>query len=117
MYAIRSYYELAIEASIGQQQYSLSWQELMLGTDLTPDDRLRFILTKPQLDYSKPFPAETAMKEVRRLANNLHLTEENGVRVRLRITSYNVCYTKLLRAISKMALWAERRFAEVGADT
>ncbi len=75
--------QLAIEASIGQQQYSLSWQELMLGTDLTPDDRLRFILTKPQLDYSKPFPAEAAMKEVRRLANNLHLTEENGVRVRL----------------------------------
>jgi hopanoid biosynthesis associated RND transporter like protein HpnN len=55
----------------------------MLGTDLTPDDRRRFILTKPQLDYSKPFPAEVAMKEARRLAKNLHLTEDNGVRVRL----------------------------------
>jgi hopanoid biosynthesis associated RND transporter like protein HpnN len=74
---------LAIEASMGQQQYSLSWQELMLGTNLTPDDRRRFILTKPQLDYSKPFPAEGAIKEIRRLANNLHLTEGNGVRVRL----------------------------------
>ena len=75
--------QLAIEASMGQQQYSLSWQELMLGTNLTPDDRRCFILTKPQLDYSKPFPAEGAIKEVRRLADNLHLTEENGVRVRL----------------------------------
>jgi hopanoid biosynthesis associated RND transporter like protein HpnN len=73
----------AIEASIGQQQYSLSWQELMLGTDATPDDRRRFILTKPHLDYGKPFPAEAAMKEARRLAKNLHLTGENGVRVRL----------------------------------
>jgi hopanoid biosynthesis associated RND transporter like protein HpnN len=75
--------QLAIEASIGQQQYSLSWQELMLGTNLTPDDRRCLILTKPQLDYRKPFPAEAAIKEVRRLANSLHLTEENGVRVRL----------------------------------
>ncbi|MEJ2430883.1 MAG: MMPL family transporter [Deltaproteobacteria bacterium] len=74
---------LAIEASMGQQQYSLSWQELMLGTNLTPDDRRCFILTKPQLDYRRPFPAEGAIKEVRRLANNLHLTDENGVRVRL----------------------------------
>ena len=73
----------AIEASIGQQQYSLSWQELMLGTNLTPDDQRCFILTKPRLDYKKPFPAEAAIKEVRSLANKLHLTEENGVRVRL----------------------------------
>jgi hopanoid biosynthesis associated RND transporter like protein HpnN len=72
-----------IEANIEHQQYSLSWQELMLGSDLTPDDRRRFILTKPQLDYSKPFPAEGAIKEVRRLAKNLHLTEDNGVNVRL----------------------------------
>jgi len=75
--------QLAIEASIEQRQYNLSWQELMLGADLTPDDRRRFILTKPQLDYSKPFPAEAAMQEARRLAKNLHLTEDNGVRVRL----------------------------------
>jgi hypothetical protein len=75
--------QLAIEASIEHRHYNLSWQELMLDTDLTPDDRRRFILTKPQLDYSKIFPAEAAMKEARRLAEDLHLTEENGVRVRL----------------------------------
>ena len=75
--------QLALEASIEQQHYSLSWQELMLGPNLTPDDRLRFILTKPHLDYSKPFPAEVAIKEARHLAKNLHLTEDNGVRVRL----------------------------------
>ena len=72
-----------IKANIEHQQYSLSWQELMLGNDLTPDDHRRFILTKPHLDYSKPFPAEGAIKEVRRSAKNLHLTEENGVKVRL----------------------------------
>ena len=72
-----------IEASIEQRQYSLSWQELMLGTRLTPNDRQAFILTKPHIDYSKPFPAEEAIKEVRRLAKNLHLTGENGVTVRL----------------------------------
>ena len=73
----------ATEASIDQRQYNLSWQELMLGTDLTPDDRRRLILTKPRLDYGKLLPAETAMKEVRRLAKKLNLTEGNGVRVRL----------------------------------
>jgi hopanoid biosynthesis associated RND transporter like protein HpnN len=73
----------ALEAGIHQQQYSLSWQELMLGGDLTPDDRRRLILAKPRLDYSELLPAETAMKAVRHLAEKLHLTEAHGVRVRI----------------------------------
>jgi hypothetical protein len=73
----------AIDSVITDRRYSLSWQELMLGNELSPDERRRRILTKPRLDYEKLFPAETAVKGVRRLANELNLTEPYGVKVRL----------------------------------
>ncbi len=73
----------AIAASIAQRHYALSWQELMLGNELTPEHQRRLILVKPRLDYSKFLPAETALKEVRRLVEELHLTEAHGVKVRI----------------------------------
>jgi hopanoid biosynthesis associated RND transporter like protein HpnN len=73
----------AAEASIDQRYYALSWQELMLGAELTSEHQRRLILAKPRLDYSNFLPAETALEEVRRLAEELHLTEANGVQVRI----------------------------------
>ena len=73
----------AIAAGIAQRHHELSWQELMLGGDLTQEHRRRLILVKPRLDYSKLLPAETAMRAVRRLTEELNLTEAHGVKVRL----------------------------------
>jgi len=73
----------AIDSVITGSHYTLSWQELMLGSELSSDGRRRLILTKPRLRYQELFPAESAMKEVRRLANELNLTEAYGVEVRL----------------------------------
>jgi hopanoid biosynthesis associated RND transporter like protein HpnN len=73
----------AIEASLAQRYYALSWQELMLGAELTPEDSRRLILVKPRLDYVKLLPAETAMKALRHMAEALHLTKDRGVTVRL----------------------------------
>ncbi len=73
----------ALEASLAQQPCAFSWQELMLGSELTPDDRRHFILVKPKLDYSKLLPAETAMQAVRRLVGELNFTAANEVRVRI----------------------------------
>ncbi|UCG13494.1 MAG: MMPL family transporter [Deltaproteobacteria bacterium] len=73
----------AIAATVQKQHYALSWQELMLGGESTADGLRRFIMTQPRLDYSKLFPAETAIKTVRALTAELNLTEAHGVRVRL----------------------------------
>ncbi len=73
----------ATAASIAQRQYTLSWQELMLGDKISPDARRRLILVKPRLDYSKLLPAETAIRAVRRLAKTLQLNEAHGVSVRI----------------------------------
>ena len=73
----------AVEASLAQRHYALSWQELMLGAELAPDDSQRLILVKPRLDYAKLLPAETAMKALRHMAKELHLSEDHGVTVRI----------------------------------
>ena len=73
----------AVEASIDQRYFALSWQELMLGAELTSEHQRRLVLAKPRLDYSKFLPAKTALEEVRRLAKELHLTEAHGVKVRI----------------------------------
>ena len=72
-----------IKAASDQRHYSLSWQELMLGADLTQEHRRRFILAKPRLDYSKMLPADSPIKAVRSFIKDLKLTEVNGVKVRL----------------------------------
>jgi hopanoid biosynthesis associated RND transporter like protein HpnN len=69
----------AIEANLAQRY----WQELMLGAELTPEDSQRLILVKPRLDYAKLLPAETAMKGLRLMAEELHLTEDRGITVRI----------------------------------
>lgn len=73
----------AVDASIDQRHYALSWQELMLGGELTSEHQRRLILAKPRLDYSKFLPAETSLREVRRLAKELQLTKAHGVKVRI----------------------------------
>jgi len=73
----------AVEASIDQRHYALSWQEMMLGAELASEYQRRLILTKPRLDYSKFLPAASPLAEVRRLAEVLHLTEAHGVKVRI----------------------------------
>lgn len=70
------------EASNQGRFASLSWQNLMQGDDPAKPGR-RMILTQPALDFGSLAPAKAAMREVRKLATELGLTEENGIRVRL----------------------------------
>ena len=61
----------------------MSWQEIMSGTAAEAKDKRRFLLTQPILDHASLMPAGKAMAELRRLAAEMHLTSEHGVRVRL----------------------------------
>ena len=62
---------------------SLSWQQMMTGRKAEPRDLRRFVVTRPVLDFSGLEPGETARTEIRRLAGELGITRENGLRLRL----------------------------------
>jgi hopanoid biosynthesis associated RND transporter like protein HpnN len=73
----------AIEATLRHKHDQLSWLELMDGRPSTPDERRRFIVAEPKLDFSKLQPAEAAMSTIKRLAQELHLDESHGIRLRI----------------------------------
>jgi hopanoid biosynthesis associated RND transporter like protein HpnN len=66
----------------GQSAY-LSWRSLITGTKPSRQETRRFIEVKPVLDFGALEPGENATKAIRAAAARLHLTAENGVRVRL----------------------------------
>ena len=73
----------AFQARVENRFYQVSWQELMLGRTSEPDERRRFIVVQPQVDYSELLQGETAMAKIRNLARELRLDEAHGVRVRM----------------------------------
>jgi hypothetical protein len=61
----------------------LSWQQLMMDDGDEKGPYRRFILVQPVLDYGSLQPATAAIDAVRRLADEIGLTPDRGVRVRL----------------------------------
>lgn len=61
----------------------LSWIRLLRDKPLKPADLRRIIVLRAARDFNELQPGKRAMSEVRRLAAELGLTPENGVRVRL----------------------------------
>ena len=74
--------EVIVAHNQGQRR-PLSWQELMSGKDAEAKDRRVILIAKPRLDYSEVFPGKPAVEFVRKLAKELRLTPESGVRLRL----------------------------------
>jgi hypothetical protein len=66
----------------GQNAF-LSWRSLLTGAKASQQETRRFIEVKPILDFSALQPGESATDAIRATASSLHLTPENGVRVRL----------------------------------
>src|SRR5690242_11241961 len=61
----------------------LSWRSLITGAKPSRQETRRFIEVKPVLDFSALEPGASATDVIRATASALHLTPENGVRVRL----------------------------------
>ncbi|MBE0531887.1 MAG: MMPL family transporter [Rhodospirillales bacterium] len=61
----------------------LSWQQLMMDDGDDKGPYRRFILVQPVLDYGSLQPATAAIDTVRHLADEIGLTPDWGVRVRL----------------------------------
>lgn len=91
----------AIEATLNQRYYELSWLELMRGKESIPDERRRLIVVQPRLDYTKLLPGETPVKGLRRLAKELRLDPEHGIHVR--ITGDVALEYEELRSVSRGA--------------
>ncbi len=60
-----------------------SWQSLFGNGPPDPHQLRKFILAKPQLNYGALSPGAHATDIIRDSAKTLHLTQDNGVRVRL----------------------------------
>ena len=61
----------------------LSWRELVTGEKAGTRETRRFIEVQPKLDFGALQPGEAATDAIRATARQLHLTPDNGVRVRL----------------------------------
>jgi hopanoid biosynthesis associated RND transporter like protein HpnN len=73
----------AIEANLHGEERQLSWQELMLDTQSTKENKRQFVVIQPQLDFSRWLPAQPAIETVRRLADELQLNPQHGVNLRI----------------------------------
>lgn len=61
----------------------LSWDAVLTGAAPDPRARRKFVLAQPVLDYSSLEPGRKATDELRRVATELGLTPQAGVRVRV----------------------------------
>jgi len=73
----------AVRAHNEGAQTVFSWQDVMGGGIAEASNPRRFLVLQPALDYGSLAPAGAAMTEIRRLAEDLRLTTDNGFRVRL----------------------------------
>ena len=63
--------------------HPVSWAEVLSPDELDGDARRRFLLMQPVLDLTSLQPARNSIEAVRRIARELGLDAEHGVRVRI----------------------------------
>ncbi len=59
----------ALEATLHNREFNLSWQELMLPKSNEQSGQQRFILVKPKLDFNDLMPAEQALLKTREIVD------------------------------------------------
>jgi hopanoid biosynthesis associated RND transporter like protein HpnN len=62
---------------------SINWGQMLTGRAPEPRDLRRFVLTRPVLDFSGLQPGGKATAELRRLADDIGLDAQHGIRLRL----------------------------------
>ncbi len=72
-----------LDANLAGRFKQLSWQALMLGRSATGDEKRRFLVVRPKLDYSRLLPAGPVIERIRGIARELRLDSAHGVRVRI----------------------------------
>jgi len=72
-----------VESNLAGQEKPLAWQSMSSVQKPSLRDLRKFILTKPVLDYTALEPGVASSNALRAVARDLHLTPDQGVRVRL----------------------------------
>lgn len=90
--------DFAVSRGEGGQAVRLSWRALISGEASGPEDKRRFILVQPVLDYGSLEPASRAIAAVRVLAREQGLGVE-GHGARLRITGEPVMFQDELHSL------------------
>ena len=73
----------AVQAILSDQDYQMSWQELIRGDDASQDVVRRFIVAQPHLDYTELLPGQQALLTIRQLTNKLFEDSIDTIRVRM----------------------------------
>jgi hopanoid biosynthesis associated RND transporter like protein HpnN len=73
----------AVQAVLDGGSDPVSWQRLMTGLSSDSREQRRFILTRPVLDFNELQPGIHASAELRRLASELNIDPQHGLRMRL----------------------------------
>lgn len=73
----------AVDAVLLGRSQPVSWRHLMTGRAADPRELRRFVLARPVLDFSALEPGARATAEIRRLAGELAINPQHGVRLRL----------------------------------
>ena len=68
---------------VAGKQARLSWQAMLSGDKSDSRALRKFVLVQPVLDYSALEPGDKATAEIERIAADLGLTPESGIRVRI----------------------------------
>jgi hypothetical protein len=71
----------ALHARVEDRPYQLSWSEVISQSEF--DSRQRFLLVQPVLQFDDLQPGKSSILAVKRIAAELGLTPESGVRVRM----------------------------------
>jgi len=73
----------ALEQVVEQKPVYFSWRSFISSQAANARETRRFILAQPRLDYDSLQPGARASAAIHQIARELHLTPENGLKVRL----------------------------------
>jgi hopanoid biosynthesis associated RND transporter like protein HpnN len=73
----------AITALLAGESYELDWAEILAAGDGTEDPRRRILSVQPVLDFSDFVASDRPLSAIRRIARELELVPEHGLRVRV----------------------------------
>ena len=73
-----------VDGVVAGKPEHLSWEDMLTGAQPDPHELRKFVLAQPVLDFHALQPGAAATDEIRRVADELGLTD--GSRVRVRIT-------------------------------
>jgi len=73
----------AVQSVIEGKDKPLPWRSMMMDHQPNMRDLRKFIITQPALNYKALEPGEAASKAIRAMAEEMHLTRDQGVTVRL----------------------------------